>query len=180
MRLTWDDGPSQWTPAILDLLYDHDVHATFFVIGQHIAGRENILRRMVDEGHRVGNHTWTHPNLTGLTNDAIRFELAYTQAAIQDACGVTVEVWRAPSYRIDDRVTAIAQSLNLEHMGSDVIPDDWMLTDPAEIAERVLRAKPSDIVTLHDGIPPDGGSERCTDSRQPTVDALLLILEAGE
>ena len=65
IRLSFDDGPSKWTPQILDVLFEYDVQATFFVIGQHIAAHEETLERMVDEGHTVGNHTWSNGGKSG-------------------------------------------------------------------------------------------------------------------
>ena len=92
--------------------------------------------------------------------------------------GTWPRAWRAPYYAADERVLAIARSLGLaSHIDSDIIPDDWMLDDCEEIARRVL-ADGDGIMTLHDGIPPDGGSDHCTKSRRPTVDAVRLILEA--
>jgi len=184
IRLSFDDGPSKWTPQILDVLFEYDVQATFFVIGQHIAAHEETLERMVDEGHTVGNHTWSHPRLTDLGEDRLHFELKNTQDAFLKLMGFKMHEWRAPYFATDERVDAIAADLGLnpEQTGADVVPDDWMLTDGDEIARRVLHGLSGrgnqGVVCLHDGIPPDGGSSRCTDSRQPTVDAVKLILEA--
>ncbi len=180
IEFTFDDGPSEWTSQILDLLAEHNSKATFFVVGSQIEGREGILLRADYEGHAIGNHSWSHPRLTGpnLAKNTIWRELKDTSAKIADITGTWPAAWRAPYYAHDARVDAIARDIGLtEHIGSDVIPDDWMLDDPEEIARRVLRAGDG-IVTLHDGIPPDGGSSRCTKSRQPTVDAVRLILEA--
>ncbi len=180
IEFTFDDGPSEWTPQILDLLAEHNRKATFFVVGSQIEGREGILLRADFEGHAIGNHTWSHPRLTGpdVTRGKIWGELRKTSVAIEAVTGTWPRAWRAPFYATDQRVLAVARSLGLaSHIESDIIPDDWMLDDPEEIARRVLRDGDG-IVTLHDGIPPDGGSERCTASRQPTVDALRLILEA--
>ena len=181
LQLTFDDGPSEWTPQILDLLAEHDVKATFFVVGSQIEGREGILLRADYDGHAIGNHSWSHPRLTGpaMTHNRIWRELKDTSTAIEAVTGTWPRAWRAPYYATDNRSIAIARGIGLStHVDSDIIPDDWMLTDPAEIAGRVLRDGDG-IVTLHDGIPPDGGSDKCTASRQPTVDALRLILEAN-
>lgn len=180
LDLTFDDGPSEWTPRILDLLAEHDVKATFFVIGSQIEGREGTLLRIDYEGHAIGNHSWSHPKLTGIdmTHNKIWRELRMTSTAIEAVTGTWPRAWRAPFYATDERVLAIARSLGLaSHIDSDIIPDDWRIDDAGEIARRVL-ADGDGIVTLHDGIPPDGGSDQCTKSRQPTVDGLRLILEA--
>ena len=101
-----------------------------------------------------------------------------TSELIEQATGIPPTLFRAPYFGVDERVLAIAAELGLEHVGASVIPDDWMEADGQIIAERVLpQLHPDSVVCLHDGIPPDGGSHRCTDSRQPTVDAVRMILE---
>ncbi len=175
--LSFDDGPDgRWTPQILDLLYDAGTHATFFVLGAHIAGNEALLQRMIDEGHEVGNHGWSHRHLPRLSDDEVRSELDRTDRAIGDVIDEEPLIWRAPYLDVDERLELIAADLFMRHIGCDVIPGDWNLSDPQQIAQNVLsELKDGDIVLLHDGIPPDGGSG--TDSRQPTCDALALLLE---
>lgn len=184
LHLSFDDGPSKWTPAILDLLAEHEARATFFVVGAHIEGREETLERMVSDGHTIGNHTWSHPRLTdpGLTHNTIWRQLKDTNEAIFAVTDSNPSVWRAPYYAIDERVASIAGQFGLGHMDADIVPEDCFTNDAALIAERVIEAARGkdgvQMVSLHDGIPPDGGSSSCTQSRQPTVDAVRLILEA--
>lgn len=182
LHLTFDDGPSEWTSAILDLLAEYQARATFFVIGAHLEGREGIVRRAGYDGHTVGNHTWTHPRLTGATDSEIRAELGDTSRHVEYIVGKTPAVWRAPFFGRDERVDAIASDFGLAHVGADIVPEDCFTNDALIIAERVIEAArnrdDSPVVCLHDGIPPDGGSSSCTKSRQPTVDAVRLILEA--
>jgi peptidoglycan/xylan/chitin deacetylase (PgdA/CDA1 family) len=176
IRLTFDDGPSQWTEPILDLLAEHDQHATFFVTGQHIAGNESKLRDMVADGQEIGVHGWTHKHLPLLTRAQVEDELYRTKHAILSAANVLTNLWRAPYLDTDERVNAIATTLLLGHVGADVIVGDWAETDPQVIAQRVLDGlQDGQIVLLHDGIPPDGGSG--TNTRQPTVDAVALLLD---
>lgn len=185
IELTFDDGPSEWTPQILDLLAEFDIKATFFVVGKSVEEREGILLRADYEGHAIGNHTWSHPRLTepGLTHNAIWREFKDTSAKIADVTGTWPAAWRAPYYARDERVLSIARDVGLtKHVGANVIPEDCFTNDCLLIAERVIEASrgrdESLIVSLHDGIPPDGGSAACTKSRQPTVDAVRMILEA--
>lgn len=179
LHLTFDDGPSDWTEPILDLLAEHHAVASFFVVGQQIAGREHLVASMADEGHTVGVHSWSHPRLTEITGTAVRRELGDTAALIADVTGQRPSVYRAPYFATNQWVDQIAGELGLTHVGADVVPDDWCKVDAEEIARIVLsEAGPGKVVCLHDGIPPDGRSESCTQSRQPTVDAVRLILEA--
>lgn len=183
LHLTFDDGPSEWTPLILDLLAEHDVKATFFVIGQHVSGREALLRRIDEEGHEIGNHTWSHVRLTDLDDYNVWRQLSDTDYVISGVIHRYPSVWRAPFFGTDERVNGIAAERKIEHVGADVVPEDCFTDDADQIALRVIAGIPfidgrPAVVSLHDGIPPDGGSSSCTQSRQPTVDAVRLILKA--
>lgn len=179
--LTFDDGPSlEWTPQILDLLGEHGKHAMFFLVGHSMLnpGSAKIVRRIHEEGHTIGNHSWTHRRLTDLVDIDVRGELESTSELIALVTGSLPTLYRAPYFDRDDRVDAIAAELRMTHVGATCVPDDWA-TDDAEAVARVVLSelRPGAVVSLHDGIPPDGGSSACTKSRQPTVEAVRLILE---
>ncbi len=179
--LTFDDGPSQWTAPILDLLAEHEAHATFFLTGQRILGNEKLLYRMQDEGHEIGNHTWTHRHLPTLTDAEIWRELVDTAQEIADCTRGELQIlhWRAPYLDVDERVTRIGRQAGAFHVGADVIPGDWNCGDAQEIAQRVLsNLSDGEVVLLHDGIPPDGGSG--TKTRKPTVSAVALLLDTPD
>jgi chitooligosaccharide deacetylase len=178
VRLTFDDGPSQWTAALLDVLAEHDVRATFFVLGEHALERPELVARAAAEGHELGNHTLTHPDLPELGDEEIREELERANAAIAAAAGVTPTIFRAPHLRVDERVLSFAAELGLHHVGCDVIPRDWETGTSAEtIAERVqAETRDDSIVLLHDGRPRNSASARTDCS--PTIDAVRLLLGA--
>src|SRR5262245_5135275 len=120
VALTYDDGPSEWTNAILDHFARHDGRATFFVLGNAIDGDERraTLRRTVEEGHEVGNHTYTHPaDLSTLEESEIRNEIARAQTAIQETAGIEPALWRTPFLRTSERLLSIVDSLGLTHVG---------------------------------------------------------------
>src|ERR687898_850774 len=88
IALTFDDGPDQrTTPRILDSLREHDLKATFFVLGRHVKERPGLLRRIAKEGHTIGNHTYNHSDMSDLSQKRMRLELRRTQAAVDDALG---------------------------------------------------------------------------------------------
>ncbi len=176
---TFDDGPSEWTLEILDLLAAHNQRAAFFITGRHVEGNEEIVRRAFAEGHRIGNHGWSHRRLTDLADGEVRDELVATTRAIRNAIGVQPRVWRAPFYDARDREIGIASRLGMRHAVANLVPDDWMALDAEALAATILdEIGPGSVVGLHDGIPPDRGSRNCTDSRAVTVEALRLVLEA--
>lgn len=177
VALTFDDGPGEWTEQVLDLLAEHHAGATFFVIGKFAKRHKAILRRMVADGHEVGNHTWSHVRLADARSDrVVRRELRRTNVLLTDVVGVPPRRFRAPEYNIDDRVQAGATAIALRHTHGDVTPPDW---DPrcnaAYIAAFVLaRVQPGSVIGLHDGVPPHMQGTGAT--RKPTVDALAEIL----
>jgi len=88
IALTFDDGPDpRTTPRILDLLREHDLKATFFVLGRQVKERPGLLRRIVKEGHTIGNHTYNHTDMSGLSQKRMRLELRRTQEAVDNALG---------------------------------------------------------------------------------------------
>lgn len=177
VALTFDDGPSDWSEAILDTLAAHHARATFFVIGSCAEQRPDVLRRIAGEGHEIGSHTWSHPWLArDCDDDRVREELERTNNLLGELLGRSPQRFRAPHYDVDERVTAVAERLGLAHTHGNIAPPDW---DPrstaAFIATFVLQqVRPGAIVGLHDGAPPNG-SEAGT-SRQPTVDAVAIIV----
>ncbi|MFG2005814.1 polysaccharide deacetylase family protein [Spirillospora sp. NPDC048911] len=104
VALTFDDGPGEYTARLLDDLKKAGAHATFFMLGQNIKGNEALLKRMVQEGHEVANHSWSHPQLTGLSSSAVRSEVQRTNQAIQAASGVRPTMFRPPYGATNGRV----------------------------------------------------------------------------
>jgi peptidoglycan/xylan/chitin deacetylase (PgdA/CDA1 family) len=173
LALTFDDGPSQWTPPILDLLQAHGARATFFVLGAATDGREEIVRRAAAEGHELGNHAFSHSDPEELPDDVLREELERTNELLEQIVGRRPVHFRPPYAATNFRVADVARSAGLEHtVLRSIDPADWDTTDSSAIATHVLeRARPGAIVCLHDGNPPHDRS-----SRQPTVDALMQLV----
>jgi peptidoglycan-N-acetylglucosamine deacetylase len=177
IALTFDDGPSEWTEPILELLREHRARATFFVVGSVAQQQADLIRRIDEAGHELGNHSWSHPALaTDCDDERVHEELDRTSSAIAEIVGRPPRRFRAPHYNVDERVEAIATRLGLVHTGSDVAPPDWHpRIGAAFTATFVLQQLyPGAVVTLHDGIPP--GEAATGQTRQPTVDAVATML----
>ena len=179
LALTFDDGPSDWTPEVVRILNEHDARAAFFVIGEWAAQRPDLVRELAARGHDVGNHTYTHVpqgDLCDLSDEEIEDELRRTNAAIEAALGRPPRLFRAPAFGKDERVLEVVRRLGLVDVDCDVNPEDWRSgLDAAAIVKHVLaNAAPRAIVDLHDGYPPYWGRARrdCT----PTVEALRILL----
>ncbi len=174
VSLTFDDGPSEWTEDILDLLAQRDAKASFFLLGGWIFGLEEIVERMSQEGHVIGVHGWTHRRLTTLDDMTIRRELYATADVIEDITDTRPMLWRAPHLALDERVDEIARTERLEHVGADIDPGDWREPSSYLIASHVRQsAFDGCVVDLHDGIAPQN---RGTRTRRPTVDAVQRLL----
>ncbi|MFF5840129.1 polysaccharide deacetylase family protein [Streptomyces massasporeus] len=152
MVLTFDDGPDpRFTPDILDTLAEYDVRAMFFVCGEMVAGGRKLLARMADEGHVVGNHTWSHPLLTRLTRRQIRSEMERTSDVIEDAYGERPEWFRAPYGAWNRAALQLGAELGMEPLGWTVDTLDWTTPGVRSIANRVERgAAPGVVVLSHD------------------------------
>jgi peptidoglycan/xylan/chitin deacetylase (PgdA/CDA1 family) len=152
LALTFDDGPNaQITPQILDILARQHVKATFFIIGLHVLGNEELLRREHREGHEIGNHTWNHPDLSKLSPEDAQAQIDVTQKVIA-ATGVPApKILRPPYGAVSDMVVA---HTNLTIVRWNTDPEDWHLKDPAKINEQLLaHARPGAIILMHDIYP---------------------------
>ncbi len=163
IALSFDDGPSPTTTAeILTTLEQKHVAATFFLVGKNIAGNETLVQRMAADGFEVGNHSWDHPDMTGLTSDQLRDELLSTQAAIVNAGAPLPTLFRPPYGAVNDQVLADA---GLQTALWNIDPEDWRATDPAALAQAIVAtAKPGGIIDLHD-------------IHQVTADALPAVID---
>ncbi|MDO7840972.1 glycosyltransferase [Sphingomonas immobilis] len=189
VALTFDDGPdANWTPKILDILKAKQVPGTFFVIGENALTQRGLLERLIREGHEVGSHTYTHPNLAGASDTETAFQLNTTQRLFQAFTGRSLRLFRAPYFGDAEPTTADeidpalqAQNLGYVSVGLHVDPDDWKRPGVQPIIDKVVSmvaANPvcndssdancsHNIVLLHDG----GGD------RSETVAALPQIID---
>jgi peptidoglycan/xylan/chitin deacetylase (PgdA/CDA1 family) len=180
VALTFDDGPSRWTPPILDALAGAGARATFFVLGASIAGQEETLRRAVADGHELGNHAWSHADPAELDDETLRAELLRTTTALAEATGVRPRLFRPPYAEADARVAAVARSAALAPtVLRSVDPADWRATDAGEIVRSVVEgATPGAIVCLHDGRPPTNAGSGTRSATVAAVEQLVVELPA--
>jgi peptidoglycan/xylan/chitin deacetylase (PgdA/CDA1 family) len=157
VALTFDDGPWDDTPAVLDLLAQYHVKATFCMVGRQVAARAALVRRMVAEGHTLCNHTWSHDEtLHNRPVDRIRAELQQTNDAIHAVVpGAVVGYFRAPGGNFSPQVVDIAAGMGMTSIHWSVDPEDWRGPGVQAIITNVLtRTGPGSIVLLHDGAGP--------------------------
>ncbi len=187
VALSFDDGPDpKWTPKILDILRDKGVKGTFMIIGDEAQEHISLLRRVVREGHEIGNHTWTHPDISEISNRQLDLELKFTERLFASKLGIQPLYFRPP-YDIDedpdtdDQAAPIVliQQDGYTIIGSKLDTRDWdenPRKSPAEITQiilnriEVMKDKPQfrgSIILLHDG----GGD------RSATVAALPVLID---
>ena len=182
LALTFDDGPDpRWTPAILDILKRENVPATFFIIGKNGQAYPELLRRIVDDGHELGNHSFTHPNLGEIPLSLTELELNATQRLIESVVGRSTVLFRPPYFGDAEadkpqevEPALVAQRLGYLMVGVRIDPDDWQLPVNADqivnrTIERAMDTNPEtrgEIILLHDS----GGD------RSATIEALPRLI----
>jgi len=177
VAISFDDGPDpKWTPQILDILKAKGVKASFFMVGRQMEDHPRLVRRILAEGHEVGLHTYTHPNLALASEERVRVELNATQRLLESISGHSSILFRPP-YNADSRPMVpsevmpltIVQDMGYLTVAEDIDPEDWDKPGVREILERVKldRLDGGKIVLLHDA----GGD------RTQTLTALPLIID---
>jgi peptidoglycan/xylan/chitin deacetylase (PgdA/CDA1 family) len=153
IALTFDDGPHPTlTPKLLDLLAARHIPATFFVIGENVAEHPDIVMRAAREGHEIGSHTWSHPNLAKMSDDTVRRQLRQTEDAIVSATGRKPTLVRPPYGSLTARQKRwIHDQFGYEVILWDVDPLDWKRPGPTIVCNRIVKeTRAGSIVLAHD------------------------------
>jgi peptidoglycan/xylan/chitin deacetylase (PgdA/CDA1 family) len=170
VALTFDDGPGRYTYDVLALLKRYKMKATFFVLGSKAEQDPAALRQMVEEGHVVAAHSWTHASMVTLDAKGLRREFDRTNAVIREATGRVAAIQRPPFGDFDARTNRWSRANGMLPILWNVDSNDWQLDDPRSVVENVLGAPnfgPGAIILLHDG----------GDDRSITVNALPAIMD---
>src|SRR5437773_7863678 len=176
VAITFDDGPDpRWTPQVLDILKAANVKAAFFLVGVNAERYPGLVRRIVNEGHEIGNHTYYHPNLALCWPEHVRLELNATQLLLETITGRATTLFRPP-YAADTGPSQlseltplqIAQDLNYLVVLENIDPQDWAKPGADIILQRVKQQRhDGNVILLHDA----GGD------RSQTLEALPRIIE---
>ncbi|HKM35486.1 MAG TPA: polysaccharide deacetylase family protein [Lachnospiraceae bacterium] len=149
VALTFDDGPHPYyTEQLLDGLKDRGVKVTFFVTGQHAEKYPDIIKRISEEGHLIGNHTYSHIQLKDNNRDAYKQELIQTNEILFELTGKEIEYVRPPYGSWDKK---FEKELNMFPVLWNVDPLDWCSTNTASVTKKVVdRVEENDIILMHD------------------------------
>jgi peptidoglycan/xylan/chitin deacetylase (PgdA/CDA1 family) len=170
IAMTFDDGPSaENTPRLLEMLKQRNIKATFFLIGQNVAANPDLVRRILADGHEIGNHSWTHPQLSKLSDDRVTMEITKTQDAIKDASGFTPSLLRPPYGAITPRQREwVEDRFGLNVILWSVDPFDWKRPGASVITQRILsQVRPGAIILSHDI------HKQTVDAMPATLDGLI-------
>lgn len=171
LALTFDDGPDErFTPTILDALDKYRVPATFFCIGSHVEKHPQVFRRMVESGHIVANHSWSHPYFTKTSADDILCELEETSEMMVNTVGLRPRFFRPPYGDMDQKVELQVTKLGYHMVLWDVDAVDWSGISGPQIAANVLSQLEPGAVILH----------HCAGNVAGTVDALPYIIKVAQ
>ncbi|MBI5668681.1 MAG: polysaccharide deacetylase family protein [Chloroflexi bacterium] len=184
VALTFDDGPSEYTPAVLNVLDHYGVKATFFMLGRNAAFRPELVQAVHQRGHAIGNHTYSHPRMSEISLLENLAELRRCQQVIAQATGQRPQVMRPPQGAQSTISVIVSRLLGLQPVHWSASGDDWRGDPAAVVAERVLRRlRPGSIILLHDGLEPAANAAQQPDysqfrDRSATVEALPVIIES--
>ena len=153
IAITFDDGPhGTLTPKLLDMLAARKIKATFYVVGQCVSEFPDVLKRAAREGHEIASHSWSHPNLGKMSDDAVRDQLRKTDDIIKATIGVRPTNLRPPYGSITPRQKAwINEEFGYKIIIWDVDPFDWKRPGSAVVTSRIVnQTKPGSIILVHD------------------------------
>ncbi len=169
VAFTFDDGPNPvYTPQILDLFRQAGAKATFYMIGSQIESNPKVAKAVHEQGHEIGNHTFTHPHLSELPEKACFDELARTEALIEEAAGTKPQTFRPPYLDCNEQVAGVSAGFGYAIIGAvNSAARDWEQPGVQHIIDKTREAaKPGSIFVFHDGF----------GDRSQTVEAVRALI----
>lgn len=168
IALTFDDGPHpKYTPEILDILKKYDVKATFFLIGENVELYPDLVKRILDNGHEIGNHTFTHRRIADYTERQLSDEMGDCENLIYEMVEYLPKLFRPPGGKLDNKVKKLAKAFDYKVVLWNIDTRDWAHESPEAIKRNVIKnIEAGSIILMHDYIAPPS----------PTPDALELFL----
>jgi peptidoglycan/xylan/chitin deacetylase (PgdA/CDA1 family) len=150
--ITFDDGPTSTTGTLLSTLRNNGIKATLFNIGQKVQANPGLVQQEAAAGMWIGNHSWTHPHLTTMSQAQMQSELSQTQSAIQAAGGGTPKLFRPPYGETNATLKSVEASLGLKEIIWDVDSQDWNGASTAAIVSANNQLQNGQVILMHDGI----------------------------
>lgn len=166
VALTFDDGPRPSTEKVYASLKKHNVVATFFVIGMYVNGKRELLKRLVEEGNEIGNHSWSHLNFREISHEEVVSQIVWTDAAIERAIGVKPRFVRPPMGLFDYNVRQAVGNRQIAMWSIDTL--DWKHKNWEKTMDAIVgKVKDGDIILIHDLV----------DSTADNIEELIIYLK---
>ena len=150
--LTFDDGPTGSTSALLNVLRNNSVRATMFNVGQNVQNNRSAAQAQVSAGMWVANHSWNHAHMTSMSQSQMQSDLSQTSSAIQSATGVRPTLFRPPYGETNSTLQSVASSLGMRQVIWDVDSQDWNGASVSSIVSAAGRLQNGQVILMHDGI----------------------------
>ena len=166
IALTFDDGPSAHTQRLLDIFKKHGGKGTFFVIGNTLDNRQDILKRMASEGHEIGNHSWSHRQFTNIAISEVKDQIMMTRAKIYDITGVDCTIVRPPYGACNDEIRALGKEIGVSFVNWSVDTLDWKSKNADAVYNEIMKDAADGHIIL------------CHDLHKTTVDAMEKAIPA--
>ena len=175
IALTFDDGPDPlYTTMVLDVLRKHDVKGTFFLIGDNAYNNPLIVKEMISEGHVIGNHTWSHPNMIKISNEEILSEVEKTEELLHQITGLRTVLIRPPYGSASPRVLQLFREIDYKSILWSVDSEDWRYQSVDRVLLNTLpELKGNDIILFHDS----GGEGQSFYGTVEALDRLIFTLK---
>lgn len=177
--LTFDDAPDAlFGPLLLDILAGYNVKATFFCLGTCVEQNPDIVQRIAQEGHIIGNHSYDHADLTTLTPDQVREEVTRAEVAIQQVTGLRTALFRPPFGALNDQSIQVILSLGYKIILWNVDSLDWTgIPGPSVAAQVVPNTVPGSIILMHNAC--DGSIQAGTGTSQSLAYIIEILRAEG-
>lgn len=152
IALSFDDGPdSKVTPKLLDLLKQYNQRATFCVVGNRVESRSSVVKRAVEEGHEIGNHTWSHADTNKLDIAGIKEEITKTNDIVRQVSGFEIHYIRPTYGNVNENLKQVSRELGMPMVNWTIDSEDWKSKDPEQIYQRIMsEAKDGRVILCHD------------------------------
>lgn len=164
VALTFDDGPSAHTERLLDIFRKNGGKGTFFVLGNTLDNRRDTLKRMVNEGHEIGNHSWNHRQFTNIGIDEVKDQIMMTRAKIYDITGVDCTIVRPPYGACSDEIRALGKEIGVSYVNWSVDTLDWKTKNADAVYKEIMKDAGDGHIIL------------CHDLHKTTVDAMERVI----
>ena len=147
VAFTFDDGPSVYTPKLLDFCKENDIRVTFFLVGNRLSSYKNTVKQMAADGHEIGYHSYGHENQTRLSTERVKADFEKSNKKLKELTGQGFTLWRTPGGNYNDRVL---QAIELPHIFWSRDSHDWQVRNTDTVYRNIRNARDGDIVLMHD------------------------------